>query len=372
MRQLTLKDVEAAVKGGSVFASGGGGWVEHGMEIGTAAITVGKPKLVSVDELPDDAIIITTTAIGAPAGTTDWQMLGKDYIRAVELVQEKYDGKIVGVMTPQNGMSSSINGWLPAAALGLVVVDATGDIRAHPTGNMGAMGLNSNPDYETIEAVAGGKPETGSYIELAVKGKPSKTAPILRTASDMSGGFIASARHPIPASYVKEHAAVGGITMAIELGEAIIAAEPDGPDAIIQAICKQTNGTVLGRGKVKDFKVEYTNEAFDIGTVTVDVPENPLTLHVMNEYMAVDQGNGERVACYPDVITTICTETGRPLSVGDLREGMEIAVFSIHKKHVPISSSVRDASVYPDVEAALGITISDYALEKTELEKVQS
>ncbi|MBE1552995.1 DUF917 domain-containing protein [Sporosarcina limicola] len=364
MRKLTLKDVEAAVKGGSIFASGGGGWVEHGMEIGTAAVTIGQPTLVSVDELPDDAIIITTTAIGAPAGTTDWQMLGKDYIKAVELVQEKYDGKIVGVMTPQNGMSSSINGWLPAAALGLVVVDATGDIRAHPTGNMGAMGLNSNPEYETIEAVAGGKPETGSYIELVVKGSPAKTSSILRTASNMSGGFIASARHPIPASYVKEHAAVGGITMAIELGEAIIAAELNGPEAIIQAICDKTNGEVIGRGKVKAFNVKYTDEAFDIGTVTVETADGSLTLHVMNEYMAVDNGSGKRVTTYPDIITTISTETGRPLSVGDLNEGMDIAVFSINKKHVPISSSVRDASVYPDVEAALGINISDYALEK--------
>lgn len=364
MRRLTLRDVEAAVKGGSVFASGGGGWVEHGMEIGTAAITVGRPTLVSVDELPDDAIIITTTAIGAPAGTTDWQMLGKDYIRAVELVQEKYEGKIVGVMTPQNGMSSSINGWLPAAALGLVIVDATGDIRAHPTGNMGAMGLNSDPDYVTIEAVAGGKEEKGAYIEMAVKGKPAKTSAILRTASDMSGGFIASARHPIPASYVKEHAAVGGITLAIELGEAIIAAEPDGAEAIIQAICTKTTGEVLGRGKVKNFNVNYTNEAFDIGTVTVETEEGTLTLHVMNEYMAVDSEGEKRIATYPDVITTISTETGRPLSVGDLSEGMEIAVFSINKKYVPISSSVRDASVYPDVETALGINISDYALEK--------
>jgi DUF917 family protein len=364
MRKLTLKDVEAAVKGGSVYASGGGGWVDHGMEIGTAAITIGQPNLVSVEELPDDAIIITTTAIGAPAGTTDWQMLGKDYIRAVELVQEKYEGKVVGVMTPQNGMSSSINGWLPAAALGLVVVDATGDIRAHPTGNMGAMGLNTLQDYETIEAVAGGKHETGSYLEMAVKGNPIKTSPILRAASNMSGGFIAAARHPIPASYVKKHAAIGGITMSIELGEAIMEAESEGAEAIISAICNKTNGEVIGRGKVKNYNVNYTNDAFDIGTVEVDVPGNPLTLHVMNEYMAVDDHNGKRVACYPDVITTISTETGRPLSAGDLKEGVEIAVFRISKKYLPISSSVRDASVYPDVEIALGINISDYALDK--------
>ncbi len=37
-RILTLKDVEAAVKGGSIFACGGGGWAEHGRELGTMAV----------------------------------------------------------------------------------------------------------------------------------------------------------------------------------------------------------------------------------------------------------------------------------------------------------------------------------------------
>ncbi|WP_238327912.1 DUF917 family protein [Paenibacillus gorillae] len=238
MRELTIKDVQAAVRGGAVFASGGGGWVDHGLEIGGAAVGIGRPKLVSVDELPDDAIIVTATAIGAPAGN-EWEMWGVDYIKAVQLLMDNFDGKVVGIMTPQNGMSSTINGWLPAAALGLVVVDATGDIRAHPTGKMGSMGLASRTDYETIQVVVGGRRDTGSYLELVVKGTPAKTSNILRTASDMSGGFIASARHPIPASYVKEHAAIGGITLALELGYAMIEAEAHGAEAIMDTVCKK-------------------------------------------------------------------------------------------------------------------------------------
>ena len=105
-------DVIAAVKGGSVFASGGGGWVDHGLEIGEAAVTDGQPKLVSVDELPDDAIIVTCTAIGAPAGD-QWQMLGSDYIKAVKLLMDHYNGETRRVMTPQNGMSSTIKRLSP-------------------------------------------------------------------------------------------------------------------------------------------------------------------------------------------------------------------------------------------------------------------
>lgn len=364
MRELTYDDVIAAVKGGSVYASGGGGWVDHGLEIGRAAITIGKPKLASVDEIPDDAIIVTATAIGAPAGTTDWQMLGKDYIKAVQLLQETLGKKIYGLMTPQNGMSSSINGWLPAAALDMVVVDATGDIRAHPTGKMGSLGLGNSTDYETIQVVVGGKAETGSYIELVVKGTPAKTSKILRTASDMSGGFIAAARHPLPAKYIKENAAIGGISKALELGYAIMEAEPNGAGAVIEAICNKTNGTILGSGKVLNKTVQYSG-AFDIGTITVESEEHgELILHVMNEYMAVDTKSGQRLATFPDVITTLSVETGAPISVGNVVEGMEIAVFSINKQFIPLSASVKDPTVYPEVEEALGINLVDYVFDK--------
>src|SRR6516164_5860517 len=78
-RILTLHDVEAAIRGGSVFAAGGGGWVEHGRVLGTTAVHIGRPELVAIEEVPDDAYIATAAAIGAPAGTTQWQMLGVDY-----------------------------------------------------------------------------------------------------------------------------------------------------------------------------------------------------------------------------------------------------------------------------------------------------
>ena len=40
-RILGLQDVEAAIRGGSIFAAGGGGWAEHGRMLGTAAVTIG-------------------------------------------------------------------------------------------------------------------------------------------------------------------------------------------------------------------------------------------------------------------------------------------------------------------------------------------
>lgn len=359
-RILTLRDVEAAVLGGSVFACGGGGWAEHGRELGTTAVTIGRPELVTVDEIPDDAWIATAAAIGAPGDLTDWEMLGMDYVKAVELVQKELGEPIYGLIIGQNGMSSTLNAWLPGAILGTKVVDAVGDLRAHPTGDMGSLGLANSPE-PMIQSAVGGNRDKNAYMELVIKGATAKVSPVLRKAADMSGGFIASCRNPIRASYVKRHAALGGIGMALDLGEAILAARPKGAGAVIDAICKQTNGQILCSGKVARNTLQYTNEAFDIGAIEVGAGAEKHVIHVMNEYMAVENAHGERVAGYPDVITTL-DAGGNPVSAGRVREGMEIAVFHIAKNLIPLSSSVRDPSVYPPVEKALGLNLSEYAL----------
>ena len=362
-RILTIKDVEAAVRGGSVFACGGGGWAAHGRELGSMAVTIGRPELVSMDEVPDDAWIATAAAIGAPGGLTDWEMLGMDYVKAVQLVQDALGQPIHGLIIGQNGMSSTLNGWLPSAVLGTKVIDAVGDLRAHPTGDMGPLGLANSPQ-QLIQSAVGGKRASNSYIELLVRGATAKVSPILRKASDMSGGFIASCRNPVPASYVRSHAALGGISMALALGEAIIAAQGAGGSAVVDAICKQTGGSIIGSGKVVRNTLKYTNEAFDIGVIEVGAGTGKCVIHVMNEHMAVEDAHGKRIASYPDVITTLDTD-GNPVSAGNVREGMEILIFHVHKNLIPLSSSVTDPSVYPQVEQALGINLSHYALAAT-------
>ena len=359
-RILGLLDVEAAIRGGSVFAAGGGGWVEHGRMLGTTAVNIGRPELVAIEEAPEDAYIATAAAIGAPAGTTQWQMLGVDYVKAVELLEEALGAPLYGLMIGQNGASSTMNAWLPSALLGTKVVDAVGDIRAHPTGDMGSIGMASSPE-PTIQVAVGGHRDSNSYLELVVRGATAKVSPVLRKAADMSGGFIASCRNPVPASYVRRHAALGGISRALALGQAIMAAEPKGARAIIEAILETTSGGVLGEGRVTKKAVAYRNDAFDIGTIAIRSGSRDLVLHVMNEYMAVSDGEGVRLATFPDVIATLGVD-GRPVGVGHIREGDELAVLHIDKSRVPLSSSVKDPAVYPLVEAALGIPIARYAL----------
>jgi len=359
-RILTEKDVEAAVRGGSVYAAGGGGWADHGRKLGYAAVNVGTPELVDIEELDENDWVATAAAIGAPASTTPWEMQGVDYIKAVQLLQDALGEKVSGLMIGQNGKSSTLNGWLPSAVLGTKVVDAVGDIRAHPTGDMGSIGMAGSPE-PMIQTAVGGNREENRYIELVVKGATAKVSPVLRTAADQSGGFIASCRNPLRASYVKRNAALGGISMALKLGEAMIAADGKGPGAVLDAIVRTTGGSIIARGYVTEFDVTYTKEAFDIGRIVIGEGDRATTLHVMNEYMAVEDAGGTRLATFPDVITTL-DAAGQALSVGQLGRGVFVFVLHVPKSIIPLSSSVKDPAVYPFVEQRMGIELAKYAL----------
>ncbi|MGI8506032.1 MAG: DUF917 domain-containing protein [Solirubrobacteraceae bacterium] len=355
MRDLDLHAVAAAVAGGSVLAAGGGGWVDHGLLVGTTAVQYGTPRLASLDEIDPDAMLATVSAIGAPAAV-GWEMRPGDYVRALQLLMEAVDEPIVGTVTAQNGSSTTCNGWVASAVLGTLVIDAAGDGRAHPTGKMGSFGLAADDDYQTVQAVAGGNRAGNRYLEAVTRGTVRHTANVLRTAADESGGFISCARHPLPASFVARHAAVGAISFALSLGEAILAAEDAGPRRMIEVTAEHLGGRVMAEGPVRSRELR-TEHAFDIGSVVVDHVE----LGFVNEYLTAESA-GERLATFPDVLATISTRSGRIISIADLHEGDEVAVLHVPKSGVPLGDGVKEPSVYPEVEAMLGKPLAEYAL----------
>ncbi len=351
IRQLTHDDAVDGIWGGSVLACGGGGWVSHGELMAGAATSSGTPMLCSVDEIPGDALVVTVTAIGAP-GAPDWEIQPVDYVNALQLVMDRAQAPVVAVLTAQNGASTTINGWIQSAMLGVKVLDAAGDVRAHPTGKLGGMGLTDRAGYTTIQAVAGGNRRLHGELRLVAEGSIVTTSNVLRDVSVRVGGFIAAARNPVEASWVKKHGAIGAITYALALGRAMRAAEAAGPRAVINAACKQTNGTIIAEGPVRIPSPMRTQGGFDHGSFNV----GGLTLRYLNEYMTVDRGS-KRLATYPDVITTMSLKTGRPATISEIRVGDELAVFHVHRKHLPLSSSTRDRTALAEVEQIMGVEL---------------
>jgi uncharacterized protein len=72
--------------------------------------------------------------------------------------------------------------------------------------------------------------------------------------------------------------------------------------------------------------------------------------------MTVDRG-AERVATYPDVITTLSVKTGRPITISEVEEGETLVVFHVHRRHLPLSSSTRDRIALAEVEQIMNVDL---------------
>jgi len=364
MRRLTLQDGEDACLGGGVFACGGGGWYEHGLKNARVALGLGRIQLVEASELPTDGLVVTASAIGAPA-SNDFEMWPRDYIKAFELVRDAAEAdtgqKVVALMVAQNGYSSTVNAWMPAASFGLPVLDAAGDVRAHPTIKLGAMGYAAEAQLTTIQAVVGGKRDEGAYLEVIAKGSLFKTSNILRLASVQAGGFIASARLPLPVSLVAARAALGSVSRAIDLGRAMREASGAGGRDVIDAILTETRGFLLGTGRVVQRSLD-THGGFDHGFYRVDSDQGILELTLLNEFLTADR-KGVRVNTFPDTLSVLDAGTGLPLKSKDIYPGREVSVLHVPYDKLPLGAGPRDPAALKDLEELTGLEILKYLPE---------
>jgi DUF917 family protein len=359
MRELTADDARNAVLGGGVLACGGGGWLHHGELMGAAATTLSKPLLADVDELPDDTWVATVSAIGAPAAPT-WEIRPVDYVHALQRLIEVADVPITAVMTAQNGYSTSVNGWIQSSVLGVTVLDAAGDVRAHPTGKLGALGLTTRPGYVATQVVSGGNRELAGHLEVVVRGTSATADDVLRDVSVRAGGFIASARNPVELSWVREHAALGAITVALDLGAAMAAAQQkDGTgEAVVDAVLESLEGRVLARGPLEHAVPLVTRGGWDHGTLRVGRGNEAVEVPYLNEFMAASAA-GERLATYPDTIAILDADTGLPLAVKDSHAatGRDVVVIAVDAALLPLSSSAVDPVGLAEVEQIMRLEL---------------
>jgi DUF917 family protein len=348
--RLNEHHAEAAVLGGAVLGGGGGGSIQDGMERAKMAVSLGNLFVVSLDELNENDTVVTASVVGAPAAAEKY-LRPVNHIRSMQMLLERHPAKLSGIIANENGAGSGVNGWLQAAMLGLPMVDAPANGRAHPTGLMGAMGLHRVQGYTSIQAAAGGNPETGRYLELVVEGAIQTAANLIRYASVQAGGSIAVARDPVNVKYLSQHAAPGGTSQAIRVGGAMIDARRQGPEAVINAIASALSGEVTLQGEVTEIRLE-TIGGYDVGFITVK-GDRKGELTFWNEFMTLEL-EGRRKATFPDLITLLSLADGVPVSSAEVRRGQGIGVLVVPRNHLILGEGVRLPETLQEAEKAIG------------------
>ncbi len=386
---LTEEILQAAVAGGSLYGGGGGGSPELGLRLGKMALDTSRRAataspveptvedvsgaadrdparhgqgltLIDLDDLPDDAILLTVSAVGSPAGKGS-HAGAAEYARAVEFFRDKTGCEVAGLIANECGGLATVNGWIQAAGTGLPVVDAPCNGRAHPTGIMGSMGLHRIKGYESVQTVVGGSREAGTYLEVLIHGSLSFADGVVRQSAAHTGGLVAVARNPVTVSYAREHNAAGAIARCIQVGKAMM--EASSPDERISAASRAARGSVALRGVVAK-KTLVSAGGFDTGTLTVESGDGSFELSFWNEYITLERTDGDgvhRLATFPDLIATMDLDSGYPVSSAAVREGQGIAVVVVPQSELILGAGVKDSALYVDVEKTVGKDVIRYA-----------
>lgn len=371
MARLDLNEeiLEALVTGGSFYGGGGGGAPETGRQAGLLALRLGRPYLVDLDDIPGDAVLLTVSAVGAPAGRGP-HALPEDYARAVELFQRFSGRKADGLITNECGGLATVNGWIQSAVTGLPIVDAPCNGRAHPTGTMGSIGLHKVDGYVSEHVAVGGRREQGNYLEVYIRGSVDGASGLVRRAAAQVGGLVAVARNPVEASYARQNAAPGAIRKCLVVGRAMVAAR-----GAVGAAAEASGGSIACIGRVTRKDLETTG-GFDVGRLIVRSGAQEFELSFVNEYLTLEayrdcdggsgRGNGSRgrsprLATFPDLIATLDAATGTPVSSAQIHLEQEVAVVVVPSANLILGAGVKDKDLYEEVELVVGKGIVKYA-----------
>ena len=252
LMRLDEQAVRWAALGGSILGGGGGGSAVTGTRTGNLATQFSELYLTPISQIDPEVIVVTASMVGAPAAKEKY-VAPADVMRCVELFKRSTGLEIGGIVTNENGGGSTFNGWLEASLLGLPLLDAPCNGRAHPTGVMGSLNLHKNPGYVTTMTCVGGRKETGRYVECTVTGSISHCSKLVRAAAVEAGGLVAVIRNPVKAGYLQQNCAVGGLSQAIETGQVYEEGLEQSVEHAVHAVADFLGGEVLTRGTVSDY-----------------------------------------------------------------------------------------------------------------------
>lgn len=331
--------------------------MQEGLRLVRLALELGTPEIVSLSDVDSGKWVVTVSAVGAPAAVQKF-VKPMDYVRAVERVIDRLGGGVGGFIQNEMGGLASANGLIQSAVLGIPVIDAPCNGRAHPIALMGSLGLHKIPTYRSIQAACGGNPDEGRRVELLVEGDINRCSALVRESSVQAGGIVAVARNPVRAAELKDKAAVGAVMETIRLGQTFGEAKRRG-DSVEEAVAESLGGEVVAREKV--IRVELvTRGGFDVGQVILS---NDYELTFWNEYILLEAG-GKRLYTFPDLIATFDTATHLPVSTARVAEGDEVFIIAAKKDCLILGEGMRDRDLYRRVEDAVGRPVVSYALKE--------
>jgi uncharacterized protein len=322
VRTLTEHDLDDLATGAAILGTGGGGNPYVGRLLARKTIAENGPvQVVSVDEVPDDALVVPSAMMGAPTVMLEKLPSGEEPLTAFRALQGYLGRPITHTVSIEAGGMNSTIPFVVAARTGIPVVDADGMGRAFPEVQMVTatlFGIAATPMALADEK--GNK----SIIETIDNHWTERLA---RSVTIDMGCTALIALFPMSGQELKRAMIPGTLGLATELGRLVRQAKATHAD-VVEAIVGRLGAKRLFNGKVADIE-RRTAGGFARGQARIEGlgehADEMLVLRFQNEHLLATVDD-QVLASVPDLIIVLDLETGEPITTEEIRYGFRVAV----------------------------------------------
>lgn len=326
MRILTESDIEALAIGAAILGTGGGGSPYIAKLRCLQELRRGRRiALIGIEELDDEARVLTIGGIGAPAVTIEKLSEGQEGTRVLRCLEEFTGHKVSALIAAEIGGGNALEPLLTAAATGLPVVDGDGMGRAFPEMQMTTFSIYG---HRSTPAASGD--EHGNLVLFPHTVTEEHFERLARALVLAMGGNAIGAEAPMTGRYVKRAAVPGTVSQSIRLGRTVLQANREHVSAI-PLICAQEHGMHLIDAKIVDLK-RHLRGGFSVGEIALEGIDahagSRARIVFQNEFLSFER-NGCIEVCVPDMIVILDVDTGHAITTDVLRYGQRIAVLAL-------------------------------------------
>ena len=353
MYDMTEAKLEALAIGAGILGTGGGGNPYLGKIEAREQLRAGRSiRVVSIDELPDDAFVTTVGGMGSPTVGIERVGRGDECLLAMRTLERHLDRSFSHVIPGEIGGSNSMRPMIVAAQVGLPVIDGDGMGRAFPELQMDTFSI-----YGVLPTPGALADPRGHQVIFDSISDPTTLERYARVVTIQMGGAAGYAFPPMTADEVRRTAVPGTVTLAIAIGDAVLEARASLHNPVDAALAV-SGGQRLFQGKIADVERRMLG-GFARGVVNLEGtgPNAGQTLKIdfQNENLVARTGQDEILAVVPDLICLVDEDTAEPITTEILRYGLRVVVLGIPAPELlktPEALAVIGPAAfgYPDVE----------------------
>jgi len=324
---VTTDHLERLAIGAGILGTGGGGNPYLGKLIARSFLRQGKTiEVVSLDEVPDDAVVVSVGGMGSPTVAVERLRRADESLNAMRALEAHLGTRFTHIIPSEIGGSNSTIPMIVAAQAGIPVIDGDGMGRAFPELQMETFII------EGISPTPGALCDHfGHAVVFDHVGDGKSFERYMRAVTIQMGGAAGYAYPAMTGTQVKATAIPDTLSLAIDLGDAILNARANHTSPVHAALAA-TGGQQLFSGKVTDVNRRLV-AGFARGVVALEGfganDGQSLTIDFQNENLIARREDGSVLAVVPDLICLIDAETGDPLTTEIVRYGMRAAVIGI-------------------------------------------